>query len=61
MNPLELVFAAVASGNVKKEELNQKHEKYLKVFREEGLEREYQAYVNAGHEQEQLLRKMKVK
>ena len=52
MNTLDMVFAAVDSGNKKKEERNAKHQKYLEIFRNEGLESEYQAYVNGNHELE---------
>jgi len=52
MNALDMVFAAVALGNKDKRELNAKNQKYLEIFRNEGLENEYQAHVNSMHEKE---------
>lgn len=59
MNTLDMVLAAVASGNQRKEELNANHQKYLKIFRNENLENEYQAHVNANHEKEMQMQSIR--
>ena len=51
---LDFVFSVVESMNEEKAELEANHKKYLKIFHDEGMEEEYQKYVNGQSEGSQI-------